>query len=121
MIDLVAPSSDPAILPADVSKRRETRKERQKYRPEHPSRISRLGGLRAYDPDAWELEVRAALEAAGNRVGEAAKILEISRVQMFRWMKDPRFADVPRLPPGPPPPAADPVASTKRQRPKSAK
>lgn len=95
------PADDSASL-ARVPKRREPKAVRkEKYRPHNPSNRTRLGGLRVYDPLEWERQVREALKKVDYNVTEAAKLLEVSRPQMFRWLTDPRFADIKRLPPGP--------------------
>lgn len=74
---------------------------KRKADPKHPHKWSELGALRVCDPDQWELKIRDALKQAGNNATEAAAILGISRPQIFRWLKDPRFTDRPPQRPGP--------------------
>jgi Meiotically up-regulated gene 113 len=76
---------------------------RPSRRPHRPRNLSPLGLLRLNDPDAWERRVRAALTEAAGSPTDAARILGISRPQMFRWMRDERFQNVDRAPPGPRP------------------
>ena len=83
-------------VPKSKRRRDESKAQRRRFRPKAPRNISPMGGLRAYKPDQWEKAVRDALRRTANNIAEAAKILGIGRVQMFRWLRDPRFADLER-------------------------
>ncbi len=67
--------------------------------PKTPRRLSPLGGLKAYDPDAWAKKIRAAMKDADGRVPDAAEALEISVRQLFRWLEDPLLKGAKRAPP----------------------
>lgn len=100
---MAADAHDSATL-ARVPRRRESKTVRQrKYTPHTQRNRTDLGLKRFYDHKGWEAEIREALRQAGNRISEAAKLLGISRPQMFRWMLDPCFADIERPKPGPKP------------------
>lgn len=79
-------------------------------------RISPIGGLRFWKPEEWEKTIRSAMAKADGRVEEAAKALGVSTRQLFRWLKEPTFADMPRAPVGLHRAAPAPLPARRRRR-----
>lgn len=69
-----------------------------------PYRVIRIGALRVVDPAQWEREIRRAMSRAEGRIPDAAFHLGIHRRTLFRWLQEPRLADVPRVAHGEPRP-----------------
>lgn len=65
-------------------------------------RFSDLGALRCVDPTEWKNKIKDAMAKAEGRPIEAAKLLDISERQMYRWLAEPILADVKRVPIGEP-------------------
>jgi transposase-like protein len=59
--------------------------------------MSRIGALKFIDPQKWRSEIARAMKEAGGRVGDAAKSLEISSRQLFRWLALDELRDIPRV------------------------
>lgn len=62
--------------------------------------LTTLGALRRVDPDKWERTVRRAMKSHDGRVEDAAEDLGVSTRTLYSWLRDERFADVPRAPSG---------------------
>jgi len=62
--------------------------------------LSGLGALSVFNPDAAEALVRSAMASADNRVPDAAESLGISARQLYRYLRDPKYADLERQPRG---------------------
>ena len=59
-------------------------------------KISQMGALRVVSRGAWEAKVRKAMELSSGRVPDAAEALGVSTRQLFRWLEEPCFSNVPR-------------------------
>lgn len=58
--------------------------------------ISNTGALKILDPVKWERNVKMAMKQAAGRIRDAAEILGVCERQLYRWLKEPQFANVER-------------------------
>lgn len=63
-------------------------------------RLTNLGALRCLDANAWKVQIESAMKTAGGRISDAAKALDVSERQLFRWLAEPIFVNVKRAPTG---------------------
>lgn len=54
-------------------------------------RITALGARRRYDPDGWRADVCDALACCDLKVGETARLLDVSARTLYRWISDDDF------------------------------
>ena len=78
--------------------------------------LTSLGALRMVDHAAWALQVRRAMQRAGGRIPEAARILGVGWRTLHRWLADPAFARVERAPRGPAKKVAEKKPSGRKRR-----
>lgn len=57
--------------------------------------LSKIGALRLVNYPAWKKEIQEAMKKAGGRVPDAARALEISPRQLFRWLVE--LPQIPRI------------------------
>lgn len=48
--------------------------------------MTRMGALKIADPEGWKKAIVTAMAKAGGRVDDAARSLEVSSRQLFRWL-----------------------------------
>lgn len=59
--------------------------------------LSQMGALKVLDREKWAKKIRSAMSAAGGRIPDAAEAIGVGVRQLFRWLQDEDFADVPRV------------------------
>lgn len=63
-------------------------------------RLTNLGALKCVDPTAWKTKIKEAMALKNGHVSDAAKLLDVSERQLFRWLAEPVLSDIKRAPTG---------------------